>query len=883
MSLGYIDGHTGAFLDKIKGHVVVGSDDQLYTRESLQSETPPISYFTGDPVQEHRPLTDAEKVNISHRSNRKHGITEIIHRSVHSLVMNKVVPPYPINRLVFVGQQGDGASSTVYRILGIKGEPPRTRVPVIFELRQGNHECPLIYQCSGSDEKVVVPTEIYNGRSECTASPEVCEDRVPWYFINNSITSRMDALMGMTNEPAHSDAVIVVRLSSPAFPSLDLVDLPGYALFPNTYKEAVENIIQSFLSKPLSYPVIICRMNNNLHNIGVIGVVDRSNLLEKSSIILTRADTEPDLFGHFNSILKSSLLSQIKKGYILLATKQKAACSLVQATTESSSEDGLRARLAQFKCESQIGFGAVFDLIRTIHEEVLVCEWVGKAWHACYRQETRILECLKRNSLQFSTQLPSELLDVMEDLRVMGSSRPHQVKSLTTFELCLLVGEALEKNITDLLPVIRKIGLERINELSKVLGDLEDLVIHEMRSMPVTDPIKLPELGCTYTQNLTKKVTDIRDAFKAGETSKQIAGHVASVLRNDTSDLKFGRFSKLIKYVSSSSERIVLENLDTSLSQATDKFMQHHLNDHRKLFSVAMRGDDLFLVYEPRSDDFLRNKLKYYLLDACVHFQTQVIAEQVIPENITSLDLEEDEAVIQERHSCFKKLTIVTLAFSEILRLQHKYSDFIREKSIDLLGEFSSQSVQGVDQEVINQLQQSLQTPGIFKEINVAFNTNCEAVSMRKILTAITANQDFRRVTLVNLVVKDEETRSCFGEFLLSSKSLREDTHLLQQLSGGQKSLVALALIFAIQRCDPGPFYLFDEVDQALDPAHRAAVAKLIYTSSRDAQYITTTFRPELLQRCDKVYGVTFVNKVSRISVVSREEAQNFIEESEES
>ena len=37
-------------------------------------------------------------------------------------------------------------------------------------------------------------------------------------------------------------------------------------------------------------------------------------------------------------------------------------------------------------------------------------------------------------------------------------------------------------------------------------------------------------------------------------------------------------------------------------------------------------------------------------------------------------------------------------------------------------------------------------------------------------------------------------------------------------LSGGQKTLVALALIFAIQRCDPAPFYLFDEIDAALDP-----------------------------------------------------------------
>lgn len=101
----------------------------------------------------------------------------------------------------------------------------------------------------------------------------------------------------------------------------------------------------------------------------------------------------------------------------------------------------------------------------------------------------------------------------------------------------------------------------------------------------------------------------------------------------------------------------------------------------------------------------------------------------------------------------------------------------------------------------------------------------------------------------------------------------------MQQLSGGQKSLVALTLIFAIQKCDPAPFYLFDEIDQALDSQHRKAVADMIHELSQDAQFITTTFRPELLEHADKFYGVKFRNKVSHIDCVSYEEAQDFVED----
>ncbi|CAK9105711.1 Structural maintenance of chromosomes protein 3 [Durusdinium trenchii] len=100
----------------------------------------------------------------------------------------------------------------------------------------------------------------------------------------------------------------------------------------------------------------------------------------------------------------------------------------------------------------------------------------------------------------------------------------------------------------------------------------------------------------------------------------------------------------------------------------------------------------------------------------------------------------------------------------------------------------------------------------------------------------------------------------------------------MRQLSGGQRALVALTLIFAIQRCDPAPFYLFDEIDQALDQNHRAAVAAMITRQSETAQFIVTTFRPELVKSADKCFGIQFQNKVSSMVELPAQEALQFVE-----
>ncbi|CAM8970304.1 unnamed protein product [Rhodiola kirilowii] len=107
------------------------------------------------------------------------------------------------------------------------------------------------------------------------------------------------------------------------------------------------------------------------------------------------------------------------------------------------------------------------------------------------------------------------------------------------------------------------------------------------------------------------------------------------------------------------------------------------------------------------------------------------------------------------------------------------------------------------------------------------------------------------------------------------------ETQSMKQLSGGQKTVVALTLIFAIQRCDPAPFYLFDEIDAALDPQYRTAVGNMIRRQAdvENTQFITTTFRPELVKVADKIYAVSHKNRVSHVSVVSEDRALEFIEQ----
>ena len=83
----------------------------------------------------------------------------------------------------------------------------------------------------------------------------------------------------------------------------------------------------------------------------------------------------------------------------------------------------------------------------------------------------------------------------------------------------------------------------------------------------------------------------------------------------------------------------------------------------------------------------------------------------------------------------------------------------------------------------------------------------------------------------------------------------------MMQLSGGEKALTAIALLFAIQSLKPSPFCLLDEIEAALDDANVKRFAEYLHNLTKDTQFIVITHRRGTMNTADILYGITMQEK----------------------
>jgi chromosome segregation protein len=97
-------------------------------------------------------------------------------------------------------------------------------------------------------------------------------------------------------------------------------------------------------------------------------------------------------------------------------------------------------------------------------------------------------------------------------------------------------------------------------------------------------------------------------------------------------------------------------------------------------------------------------------------------------------------------------------------------------------------------------------------------------------------------------------------------------SRLIAGASGGEKSVVAVAFIFAIQSLSPAPFYVFDEIDAHLDPYNAERLADLLKEQSYNSQFIVITLRDVVIDRAEKLFGVYIQRGISQIVSTKMEE-----------
>jgi chromosome segregation protein len=107
------------------------------------------------------------------------------------------------------------------------------------------------------------------------------------------------------------------------------------------------------------------------------------------------------------------------------------------------------------------------------------------------------------------------------------------------------------------------------------------------------------------------------------------------------------------------------------------------------------------------------------------------------------------------------------------------------------------------------------------------------------------------------------------GGMTIEARPRDKEKTRLNLMSGGEKSLTALAFVFAIQRYMPAPFYAFDEVDANLDGINVEKLAEIVKYQSQNTQFVVVSHRKPMIESANRTIGVTQKEKgITRVTGV---------------
>ncbi|MGP1429711.1 MAG: chromosome segregation protein SMC [Fusobacterium sp.] len=418
---------------------------------------------------------------------------------------------------------------------------------------------------------------------------------------------------------------------------------------------------------------------------------------------------------------------------------------------------------------------------------------------------------------------------------------------------------------------------DRINSSVSNIEEIEKH-INSLRKDLEADELTLKET-LTNIDELNKQFSDTRIIFLNNKNSiEQFERDIISK-ENENSDLKDEK-EKNSNVVTELSQNIEeLEENEEQLQKEIEEHIKIYNSENRDIEVLNERENNLSNEERELSKD--KSKLETDLLHSNDRLEkiTEVIEKiktdiENINEKLTELtdvtaktvEVEKLKSSKDYLRSLENKINnfgdVNLLAINEFKELKEKYDYLARERD-DVVK--SRKQVMDLIQEIDERIHEDFHTT--YENINENFNKMCEE----------TIRNTEGRLNIIN----PEDFDNCGIEIFVKFKNKKKQP--LSLLSGGEKSMVAIAFIMAIFMYKPSPFTFLDEIEAALDEKNTKNLLGKLRDFTDKSQFILITHNKETMKESDSIFGVTMNKEIGISKIVSPDKITKILDSNKES
>ena len=418
---------------------------------------------------------------------------------------------------------------------------------------------------------------------------------------------------------------------------------------------------------------------------------------------------------------------------------------------------------------------------------------------------------------------------------------------------------------------------DRINSSVSNIEEIEKH-INSLRKDLEADELTLKETLANIDE-LNKQFSDTRIIFLNNKNSIEQYERDIISKENENSDLKEEKEknSNVVMELSRNIEE--LEKNEEQLQKEIEEHIKIYNSENRDIEVLNERENNLSNEERELSKD--KSKLETDLLHSNDRLEkiTEVIEKiktdiENINEKLTELtdvtaktvEVEKLKSSKDYLRSLENKINnfgdVNLLAINEFKELKEKYDYLARERD-DVVK--SRKQVMDLIQEIDERIHEDFHTT--YENINENFNKMCEE----------TIRNTEGRLNIIN----PEDFDNCGIEIFVKFKNKKKQP--LSLLSGGEKSMVAIAFIMAIFMYKPSPFTFLDEIEAALDEKNTKNLLAKLRDFTDKSQFILITHNKETMKESDSIFGVTMNKEIGISKIVSPDKITKILDSNKES